>query len=228
MISAIRSFFQGIVQVKDRRRRLKRPLLLNIIGVGFIVAPFANLVFNAIYFKMPLNVVFYKYDALGISLLFVAPLVGLGILHVKRWGWYTFIVFAVGVLSYNASLLFKHNITYNWIVLIHSFILLVMAGFVLQKDITAPYFAYDKRGFRRAKRERVTKKIEINKHNCETIDISKLGVLVVWPDCPLDPGTEVTIDLKDGSKPITAGIVRVEGDTVGLAYRNKRFFSMFL
>ena len=125
MINLLRDLF---ISIKDKRRRLKRPLVISLIGLGFILAPIFNIIWAMLESDLPFGRIFTSYDLLGLVLLFIAPLIGLGILLVERWGWYNFIGFALAVMIYDSIILIRNSNTFNMQTLIVSAILLALVG----------------------------------------------------------------------------------------------------
>ena len=85
----------------DRRRRLDPPLILKFIGICYITSPIFNILLNSTLYNDELRNAFYRYDNAAVFLLLVTPIVGLGILQVRPWGWYAFVAHSTAMLAYN-------------------------------------------------------------------------------------------------------------------------------
>lgn len=203
---------------KERRRRLHRPFVLSFIGICYITSPIFNVLFNSIMYNDELRNAFYRYDNTAVLLLLITPIVGLGILQVRPWGWYSFVLHSLAMLAYNVYNVFNAGNTYNYVIFYNSVLLLGFCAYFLRREISAPYFADEERGFRRSARQLIEKNVVINGHQLKTVDLSDRGLLANWPNCDLSPGNEVHI-LIEGDQPRRGGIVRIDQDKVGIAFR---------
>ena len=91
---------------QDRRRRVRRPPTLTLFGVAFLFMPLINYVAIAMRTGtaiMDVAAVFDRLNTFEIALLFGSIPVAIGLLLVKKWGWWTFLAYAVALIAYNAT-----------------------------------------------------------------------------------------------------------------------------
>lgn len=216
----IHNLFRFFNPKKERRRRIKRPKRITLIALSFILAPLLTTIYNLIFLAVPLNDSFRLYNPISILLLMMAPLVGIGILQVKRWGWYFFLSYIFIIILYNIDLFVAKSNVYYGLSLVQTTILSILAAFFLKHDISAPYFSVIQRGFRRGRRKKMRKIVYIANSEYKTIDISKRGILICWPNCKNKLGDEIKLKIYKKGKFISGGIVRIDDSNVGIAFRN--------
>src|SRR5258708_3940037 len=122
----------------------KKPFSLQLIALGYFLAPFGNVArlayFNQWPFKGPRSV-FYHLSTFDWCILAMFPIVAVGIWRVSKWGYFTFLSFAVFLILHNTYMLISNNANYSPIVvLLFQLFIFAMVGFFVQKHIVAPYF----------------------------------------------------------------------------------------
>ena len=213
-----------IKKSKERRRRLKKPLILTTIGVVFLFLPVFNVIFNSIYYSIPLNESLLTFSTFGIILLLLSPIIGVGILQVQKWGWYAFVMYNFLVIGFNFYTILNRGNIYTYSIFFQSISFFIVIGYFLLRDISAPYFSLIQRGFRSEKRKELQIDVKIDGNIYKTKNISNLGLLVEWPYCTKNPGDEIEIEILGNTTDLNstsrkAGIVRLIDIDVGIAFR---------
>lgn len=165
--------------------------------------------------------IFSKLNFLEIFLLFASIPVGFGLLLVKRWGWFSFILYSTLLISYNLFGLIQSKEIFDLAVLGRTVLGTLVVLYFCRKDISAPYFKMYPRGWRFQKRKPIELDVVIDNKNYKTKDISGTGVYV---ETDLNPelNTELKLSLKLPNEvlDLTAGVVRIDSEGIGLAFRN--------
>lgn len=165
--------------------------------------------------------VFSKMDPVVAILMVLSFSVGIGLLLVKRWGWWLLFGFSALLIGYNVwAVISLPDYWVNVMYLINSILGLAAAVYFLRPDISTPYMKMYPRGWRFEKRHPVHAKVKINGQEFQTRDLSTRGLYVDWPDCDLDVGQEVDVEI-DGLL-LKAGVVRIDGNGTGIAFRYQR------
>jgi hypothetical protein len=211
----------------ERRRRIARPLPILVFGVVFLLLPIANYIDFAYKLDISPSNFFFVIKNTNIFALVLAVLpfpVGIGILLVKRWGWWSFLLYSILTIFYNILVLISESeeMVGNAITLIQSSIGFTAMFYFLKPDISAPYMNIDSRGWRFQRRKPIETKVVINGLPLLTKDFSATGFYVEWPSSTLSLNQEVKIDLNlDGEDfKLNGGIVRIDERGVGLAFRS--------
>ncbi|MCB1323835.1 MAG: PilZ domain-containing protein [Spirochaetales bacterium] len=209
----------------DRRRRIRRPLSLILVGLLMLALPIINYVNIAFVLHLPLHVyelIFGTLEPYEMVLLLAPIPVGIGLLLVKRWGWWLFLVFSLAMILYNAVVFAVRPAVENLGALILAVIGLVAMAYVLRPDISAPYMKMYPRGWRGQKRKPISARIRVDGQELEALDASVRGVYVRWSGCDREPGEATRVRLRLGEEDfeLDAGIVRVDRLGAGLAFRN--------
>lgn len=147
--------------------------------------------------------------------------VGIGIINVKRWGWQLFLVYASLLILYNLQVFVFNFKLYNFAALFNSILGFAAIAYFVRKDISAPYFKMYPRGWRLQKRKPIEMKISVNGKELKTTDVSSTGVYALWSDCPyeLNQAVNVKFALENNVYDLQAGVVRVDENGMGLAFR---------
>lgn len=165
------------------------------------------------------------------ALLIMSFLVGIGILGVKRWAFFLYLIFN-GILiihgiyylikywGFNTDLLSTESLITNMLIVLVSFILTL---YMLNSEISTPYLTLVPRGFRKKWRTEIPLKGVLkdslgSKILIQTLDVSPSGCLATANGYVLEEGT---YDLEfDIEKPwnVTASVVRSNPDSVGLKF----------
>ncbi len=208
----------------DRRKRIRRPWTLIVFGLFFLIWPFANYVVLARQFGIPLDMplpVIQNLKWIQIALMVIPIPVGLGLLMVKKWAWWLFLIFSATLIIYNLVALISMPVLYNFWALAQAVISMSAVYYFTREDISAPFMKVYPRGWRLQKRTPVEIDVEINGMLMRSKDVGSRGIYVMWHDCPSSPGDEVSIYFKLGAEPfqLHGGIVRVDPDGAGIAFR---------
>lgn len=221
-----------------RRRRLSRPWTLLIAGLAFLLIPVVNYVALTMHHGLPLiawQAALGRLHPYAIFLL-AAPLpIGVGLLLVKRWAWYAFLVYSMLLLLHNLATLLLQPDGYNFAALFGAGLGIALLVFFARQDISAPYLKTYPRGWRFQRRKPVETAVRINDTPLRTRDLSVTGFYSDWPDCPLGANQSVRVALTIGDRTVEmeGGVVRLDENGVGIAFRRaseeqKALLSQFL
>jgi hypothetical protein len=155
-------------------------------------------------------------------ILALAPIVGVGIYLQKEWAWYSLLFFSAAV-SINTFVAFVANPqVYESTLLIQTVIFLGILIYFFRRNILFPYFAKKERGWRSADREKKRSLVTIGGEQFETINISKGGMAISWPNTKHEIGDELDIiveSTKHGKQTKRGKVVRVnQGRRLGIAF----------
>ncbi len=210
----------------ERRKRVKRPVSLNVFGLLFlIVLPIYNylgLAWRHGFEPAQPLLVFQHLNLVELVLLFLPILVGIGMLMVRNWGWWLFLIFSAGIISYDLYVFFSWPVVANAGALIQALLLAGAMFYFLRRDIAAPYMKMYPRGWRFQKRRPISVPVLVNGLRMITRDISPGGLYIKWPDVDLAPGSPVALEFKLGETnfKIAGGIASVTpGHGAGIAFR---------
>jgi hypothetical protein len=210
---------------RERRRRIRRPLTLTLFGLAFACMPPVNYIAIAYRLQLPvtaLSAVFASLNYYEIALLFAALPVGLGLLLVKKWGWWLFLLYSIALIAYNATIFILQPFAGNLGALILALFGMAAMAYIMRNDISAPYIKMYPRGWRLQKRKPLVFEIAVDGIVRRTRDAHERGVYVDWPDCRLEPGTAVDLGFRLNANRynLQGGIVRTDPDGVGIAFRD--------
>ena len=219
------SSITALLPYPERRRRIRRPISLVLVGFLMLALPIINYLNIAFVLHLPLHVdelIFGTLEPYEVVLLLAPIPVGIGLLLVKRWGWWLFLIFSLAMILYNAVVFAVRPAMENLGALILAVFGLAALAYVLRPDISAPYMKMYPRGWRGQKRRPISARIQVDGQELETLDVSVRGVYVRWSGCDREPGeaTRVVLNLGDENFELDAGIVRVDRLGAGLAFRN--------
>lgn len=208
----------------ERRKRISRPIPIIVFGVLFLILPFINYVNFAYQFQIPfMNVmeVLKTVDIVAIFLAVIPFAVGIGILLVKRWGWFLFLGYSGMVLFYNSIVLISEPSELNILTLIQSFVGFSAIFYFLKPDISAPYMKMYGRGWRFQKRKPIEVEISIDGKKLKTKDLSSTGFYVEWIEFPYELNQElkVSFPIDALTLELKAGVVRLDSLGAGVAFR---------
>ena len=210
----------------DRRHRVRRPWTLLLFGFVFCLLPVANYVSIAHSIGLPLR--FYRLVLSALNpvewFLWIAPLpVGIGLLSVKKWGWYLLLAYGVVLSGYNLFVAASAFSRYNLGALVTTVFGLSAVIYFVRRDVAAPYMKMYPRGWRGESRTPVGISVSVNGRLVLSRDISERGLYVEWPDYEGATGSAVSVEveLAGMSFQLPAGVARVDrGVGVGLAFRD--------
>lgn len=210
---------------EDRRKRLSKPRALLVFGAVFMVLPVLNYFLVAYRLEIHYSlvaIVFSRMPAHTLVMLGLPFVVGIGLLQVKKWGWWAFLCYAVLLLSHNTVSFIIDPGYYNFGSIFNSLIFFIAIVYFTRKDISAPYFKMYPRGWRLQQRKPVVMKIKVNEMQLETNDFTQSGFYVEWADHDLSPGDEVQVRVTPAEgeeRVLTGGVVRVDAAGAGIAFR---------
>ena len=209
----------------ERRKRFRKPRLLLGLAILILLLPISNYIGMSMKYNFPWYAphLLLKFRNLPEWILLISSILsGLGLLFIKRWGWWLFILSSFTFISYNSYgfISIPHSASKG--PLIQTLIITFALCYFLQKDIFTPYMKLYKRGWRFLKRYPIVTNVNINDKIYKTENISMGGIFVKWTDCNLKLNSEVTVyfELSKESFKAKAGIATiVPGKGVGIAFR---------
>ena len=219
MITILEQYFNF-----NKRKRISRPKTLLFFGLFFLSIPIWNYFSVAYYNQVPITavkLVFKNFQVIEILILISSLIVGIGLLLVKRWGWYSFLVYAALFILYNLYTLISNPILYNIGAFVQTLLGFLAITYFLRKDISAPYFKLYPRGWRGEIRYPIQIAVKVNSDTRTTRDFSETGFYVDWQNCDLNLNQEVQIEISKDKDIIhlVGGIVRIDENGVGIAFR---------
>ncbi|MCR9145019.1 MAG: PilZ domain-containing protein [bacterium] len=217
---------------RERRRRVRRPLTLTLFGIAFLLMPLINYVAIALRAGIPVSDVagvFARLNLFEIVLLFGSVPVAIGLLLVKKWGWWTFLAYACALIVYNATVFALQPFAGNLGAVLLALFGMLAVAYIMRNDISAPYIKMYPRGWRLQKRKPLVFEIVADDIMRRTKDAHERGVYIEWPECSLEPGAEVTLAfrLNDNRYDLTGGVVRTDPEGVGVAFRDIDLNTLF-
>lgn len=186
----------------------KKPVLIQIISLLYLLSPLGNLLMTIfVSTKLtPLESVkrlfelafIYRNPVVMVTLLLWATAIPLaiGLYQVKGWSWYLFMVhsvatFVVGFIKFKyeiqldsslaASYFFRFGIESSTIV---NTLFLIPAGIFLHSEIRTPYFNPHLQWWQQKTRYKHEENVQINGSQYKTYDISETGAFIVCPEIP--------------------------------------------
>ena len=210
---------------RERRRRIRRPWTLKLFGVLFLALPIINYLGAAFaqgvsprYYQ----IIFRSLNPIELAFLGLAVLTGIGLLMVKKWGWWLTLFFSGALSLYNLVVFFMTFSVYNLGALFMTIFGVTAIIYSTWKDISAPYMKMYPRGWRYQIRRPVSVSVRVNDLEFESRDMSRRGLFVNWVDCDLSPGDPVLInfELNGNAYDLAGGIVRMDEGGVGIAFRD--------
>ncbi len=177
---------------------VKRPLSHYLIIVVYILAPVINILMIRILGKIPLQLViknfFNGFGVLAGLWLITAPIIGIGFYFVHKVSWYAFIVhsfliifdFIYKWISNPAYYISSLSGLYNALLLSGNIILVLIVGYVIQKNFRAPYFQALQRHWRENSRIPIHHLIFLNTIQMDVDDLSIGGCFVLKAGQELD------------------------------------------
>ena len=214
----------SITGILDRRTRYKRPRALLIAGIGFLLMPFYNYYFLAHVLDRPLDRIALNLAQAGTwyTLLMLASfVVGIGLLAVQKWGWWAAMIYSSTLIVHNTYTIVVHPAHHNFDAIAQTVIATILLIYFGSKDISAPYFKVYPRGWRLQFRSPVRLDLRVNDIPLKTLDFSPRGFYVEWTDHDKNPGdaVEVVLATDEGETTLTGGVVRVDAQGTGIAFR---------
>ena len=213
---------------------VKRPVNHYLIIAVYILAPLANILLIKLLGQVPFHLIFRNFfNGFGFFAglwLITAPLVGIGFYFVNKTTWYVFIVHSTLILidfivkwisrpvyylktvpGFQNALMFSGNI-----------ILILIVGYVIQKNFRAPYFQALQRHWRESVRIPIHHVIEIDSKKMNVNDLSVGGCFVIKSDEELSTVRDHDITFKSDRLEISCSgqIMRETNDGYGIMFKN--------
>jgi PilZ domain len=213
----------------DRRKRLKRPLGILLVSALYFAYPFINYWHFVSHYNVSIHEISFimsKLNSIQLILLFVPFIISFGLFFIQKWGWYTFLIHSFALISFNIYALYKYKVLKNYISLAEVVIVTAICIYFLRKDISAPYMKLYPRGFRGEKRKPIQIPITIYLEKGmlakETRDLSLAGFYVDWENSNLEINSAVKVNFRSEKNiyELNAGVVRIDENGVGFAFRN--------
>ena len=226
---------------------IKRPRLHYLFIFGYLLAPFANLLLLRIFADLSLGTIISRmwvgYGPLATIWLFSAPLIGISLFFVHKITWYAFIAHSSLILIdfvikwlvrpkfYAATIDSGMNI----LIFAGNFLLVLVIGYIVQRDFRAPYFQVLQRHWREKRRIPISHNIGLDGTNYPISDLSIGGCFVTGEDLNFNPGDVFTVDLVAGEFHFQCNgrVMRVAPAGVGImfiktSYLKKRQLAKFI
>lgn len=220
--------------MKERRKRVSRPLRLTVFGIFFLSIPIINYIGIAIRNRIPLyefRLIVDEFRILEILLICIPVFVGIGLLLVQKWGWWLFLFYSTILVFYNTFILFVEFQPYNINSFIQTIIVFSALYYFLKKDVSAPFLfrpvefglaaSLQKKlnllfsitdGFRKTTRRAIKTEVFIDSLKIKTLDLSSGGLYGVTSQFPFsinDP-VKLKLNLNKMDFELDAGIVRID------------------
>lgn len=201
----------------------RRPPLLVAFACLFLLLPVGNYVARASVRGLPLGDparVLGAFGWVGGALLAGSFLVGIGLLAVRRWGWWLFLAYAPLLVAFDLYHLVRRPTAFNTGALAQTAFAFAAMAYFLRRDVHAPYLSATPRGWRARRRYPLAIAIEVDGAALRTRDFGARGCYVEWPGTPLTPGAEVRVrfSLGAGAFELVARVARVDAGGAGLAF----------
>ena len=202
----------------ERRRRQRPPRRLLFLSNAFLFWPLLNV--WRLWF-LPATGLLSAHGA-GLLIDLAAPLVGLGLLRVRRRPWILACIYVAFAFASNLGLAWQDPAYRIIPVLLHALGLFGLGVFLGRRDFFAPFLAGIPRGFRRSARRRIQLNIQVNGQPAISRNLSAEGAYLKLPSERFSPGEELNLAIRqpDDELSLKAGTVRVDPDGVGIAFRN--------
>ena len=180
----------------------KRPLIITIIALCYLLSPAAILLQTSLVHHIPLfgpRNIFDRLFFTDVIVLALYPLCAAGVFSVRKWGWYLFLSCSLLLIGYNI-VVYLLNPRYSLILLIiYNVGLAVIAGIFFRKHVIAPYFNPRLRWWETEARLKFDIYAELTlggkRIRGEILDISNTGCLVAFPR-EIKLGTIHTLSLR--------------------------------
>lgn len=208
-----------------KKKKLSRPTALIVFGIFFLLLPFINyfMISRELIIPVTYPVNIFKSLSIPMIMLLIFPfIVGIGLLRVKKWGWWLFFVYSILLISYDIITISRSFNYFNIGALIRTVIGSIIFVYFVRKDISAPYMKMYPRGWRLQTRKPVIMDIIVGDKATKTRDLSVTGAYVDWPDSNirLNEPINVSFSIDNQAINLKAGIVRIDGNGVGIAFRD--------
>jgi hypothetical protein len=208
----------------SNRIKIKRPLSHQIVIAIYFLAPVLNVIFlSLLYKKTILGIIinmFHYYGLVTTIWLITAPLVAISLYFVHRISWYIFLGHAAFLIIGGIVITFINPLIYNLMMLFGNLALVVIVGFIVQRNFRAPYFQALPRSWREKKRLPIEHVINLNGKQCKVSDLSETGCFVAGKEQKFEIGEGVYVHFNSESLEIKAGgeVARETEDGYGIRF----------
>ncbi|MDA3812580.1 MAG: PilZ domain-containing protein [Spirochaetaceae bacterium] len=170
---------------------VKRPLNHYLIIIIYIMAPIMNILMIRIMGQVPFQLIirnfFNGFGLIDGLWMITAPLVGIGFYFVNKTSWYIFIIHSSLILIdfiykwFSRPVYFIKTISgsYNALMFAGNILLILIVGYVIQKNFRAPYFQTLQRHWRENVRIPIQHVISIDSNQMNINDLSSGGCFVL-------------------------------------------------
>lgn len=195
---------------------LRKPVSIVLIGLVYLLSPVLNLVQIAWVTHLPLTGPVNLWTTLAPAdwvVLLAFPVVGWGMLSVRRWGWVAFVTFTVFLIGYNSYAFWVNRVYDLGIVVVYNAALAAVAFVFFRRHLRAPYFNPRLRWWNTDPRYHVTLKAKLTVEGgaceAEILDVSSSGIfLSSCADIEVGQVHRVTIEAYGLAFPVQGKVMR--------------------
>jgi Tfp pilus assembly protein PilZ len=220
------------VVVRPIKPAFKRPLLHHLIIILYMAAPLANILLLWVFLGVPLARIYSRliagYGILATMWLFTAPVVGIALYFANRFSWYLFLGhsslilldFVIKWVSRPAYYVKTVPGVMNIFITAGNLALLVLIGFIIQRNFRAPYFQVLNRSWRERKHIPIHHTVLLDGQSLVAEDLSALGCFVHDPGSSRTVGSRVEVKFLSDSLTIDCPgeIMRTTGTGLGIRF----------
>ena len=218
--------------VRRIKPAFKRPLLHHLIIILYIAAPFANILLLRVFLGVPLARILSRitagYGMLATIWLFSAPLIGIALYFANRFSWYLFLAHSSLILIDFIIKWASRPVYYaktvpglmNILIVAGNLALIVLIGYIIQRNFRSPYFQVLNRSWRERKRIPIHHTVLLDGVTLVADDLSSLGCFVREPGSSRAVGSRVDIRFLSDSLTIECPgeIMRVIDTGLGIRF----------
>ncbi len=200
---------------------LRRPWFHHLLIIGYIAAPFVNILGLRLFLGVPVMVAVSRllagYGILATAWLVTAPIVGISLYFVSRPSWYLFLGhsglvlldFVVKWASRPAHYFGTVPGIQNILIAIGNVALVATVAYALQRDFRSPYFQVLPRGWRAGKRIPMHHDVDLEGQAGVISDLSPSGCFIVEPLAARKAGSHVSLSFNVDDR-----LIRCHGDVM--------------
>lgn len=209
------------------RRRDKMPRRLYFMALLFLFLPIGNYLVTNITQDESVFDIFgflHQHNTMGVILICAPFFLGVALFFVRKWGYFLVLCYAAFLAIYNLVVAIQSPAGFNNFAFLTSLAALLFLFNFLRQDILAPFIVAYPRGFRRFGRFPMEIDVFMNRQQAKTVDLSASGMMIESSIDELETNSQVEVSFKVGGDffSLEAGVTRVEGDYVALAFRNMK------
>lgn len=209
----------------ERRKRIKIPTSIMILSLFLFVLPLINISYMGLSNNIPFkdfHKIPSKLSVFTNIMLFAPILIAIMLFLGKKRGWYLFLTYSSILIFQNIYSLVVLPSIQNSGILFRTIVWLSLVIYFCKKDISAPYLKMYPRGWRGEKRTPLKLRVKIKGIDYVTADASLSGIFVFFPECPFQLTEEIEVEIyfEEKSYNFSTGVVRIDNNGIGLAFRN--------